>query len=86
VSVDGTAEALELAYQDWLTCGRVVSVDGTAEALELAYQDWLKGGKMLRKLGQNSYKLVRQDKYDWKNVAKQFEKVFEEVNVNYVAT
>jgi len=73
-------------YEITHTCGRVVSVDGTAEALELAYQDWLKGGKMLRKLGQNSYKLVRQDKYDWKNVAKQFEKVFEEVNVNYVAT
>ncbi len=73
-------------YEITHTCGKVVSVDGTVEALELAYQDWLKGGEMLRKLGQNSYRLVRQNKYDWKNVAKQFEKVFEEINVNYVAT
>lgn len=72
-------------YEITHTCGRVPSKEGTVEALELAYQDWLKDGKMLREMGQNSLKLVRQHKYDWKNVSKQFEKVFEEVNVNYVA-
>jgi glycosyltransferase involved in cell wall biosynthesis len=72
-------------YEVTHTCGRIVSVEGTVEALETAYQDWLKDGAMLRKMGKNSLKLVRQSKYDWKNVSKQFEKVFEEVNVDYVA-
>ncbi len=72
-------------YEVTHTCARIVSVEGTVEALELAYQDWVKDGKMLRTLGQDSLKLVRQRKYDWKNVSKQFEDVFEEVNANYVA-
>jgi glycosyltransferase involved in cell wall biosynthesis len=72
-------------YEITHTNGRVVGEEGTVEALELAYQDWLNGGEMLREKGQKALKLVRQKKYNWKNVSKLFENIFEEINVNSMA-
>ena len=72
-------------YEVTHTCGKVLSIEGTAAAMEEAYQDWLKGGEKLSQMGNNSYERVRQAKYKWKNIAKKFEKVFEEVNVDYMA-
>ena len=75
-------------YEGTHTVGRVPSTDGLVEKLEEAYQDWKTGGEMLKGLGEKAIAVTKKPKYQWKNIAKKLDKIFDEVkgtNVNTLA-
>ena len=66
-------------YEGTHTVGRVPSLQGTIEKLEWAYQDWKNGGEKLAELGKKSKELILRPEYQWSNIAKKFEDIFEQV-------
>lgn len=73
-------------YEGTHTVGRVPSTDGLVEKLEEAYQDWKTGGEMLKDLGEKAIAITQKPKYQWKNIAKKLDKIFDEVKGNNVNT
>ena len=75
-------------YEGTHTVGRVPSIDGLVERLEEAYQDWKTGGEMLKDLGKKAIAITKKPKYQWKNIAKKLDEIFDELkgdNVNTLA-
>ncbi|HEC63693.1 hypothetical protein LCGC14_0482850 [marine sediment metagenome] len=76
---EGNAEMLDATYslttERILTEGRFVSPGDVAEALERLYED----PKYLEEMSNKAYKLVTQNCYSWKTIAKQWDKLFTDV-------
>lgn len=75
----GAAEFLEpvfsLTIERVQTEGRFVSPEGVAAALERLYQN----PKHLRAMSRAAYRNATQSKYDWDRIAKQWDRLFQEV-------
>jgi len=75
----GKAEMLEpvmdVTNTGVLTDGKLVTPESVAESLEKLYQD----KKYLAEMSEKAYKNVKQDKYNWKQIAKIWDTLFEEV-------
>lgn len=66
-------------YEGTHTVARVPSTDGLVEKLEEAYQDWKTGGEMLKELGDKAIAITKKPEYQWENIAKKLDKIFDEV-------
>ncbi len=75
----GNAEMLDIHFsltnEKILTEGQFVSPDDLADALEKLYED----PKYLKEMSEKAYKFVKQEKYTWKAVGKQWDELFTEV-------
>lgn len=69
-------------YEGTHTVGRVPSTGGLVDKLEWAYEQWKTDGKDLREIGKKAYALVNEPRFEWKAIADQFDKIFDEVRVN----
>jgi len=78
----------DYVYEGTNTVGRVPSTDGLVEQLEWSYQDWKTGGEKLQELGDKAMAITKKPEYQWKNIAKKLDSIFDEVrgmNVNILA-
>jgi len=60
------------------TRGGIPDMESTINALDKLYRD----AKYREELGAKGYRLVNQQKFEWRNIAREFEKVFEVAHKN----
>jgi len=62
------------------TVGMVPDLRALISTLEWAYHDWkYEDGKELKELGQKGYELTQEERFSWKAIGKEFDKVIQEM-------